>query len=71
VILGKTLYFDCLILITESWNMIISKLCVSNQQLSAFPYTCQQFPIRLLGTRFKARNCICESATQEPYRVIF
>jgi hypothetical protein len=27
--------------------------------------------VRLLGTRFKARNCICEPCPQEPYRDVF
>jgi hypothetical protein len=28
-------------------------------------------PVKLLGTRFKARNCISEPGPQEPYRTIF
>jgi hypothetical protein len=28
-------------------------------------------PVRLLGTRFKARNCISQPGLQEPYRDIF
>jgi hypothetical protein len=27
-------------------------------------------PVRLLGTRFKAKNCISEPRPQEPYREI-
>jgi nesprin-1 len=30
----------------------------------------KKFPVRLLGTRFKARNCIGDPGTQEPYKDI-
>jgi hypothetical protein len=28
-------------------------------------------PVRLLGSRFEARNCISDPGSQEPYRDIF
>jgi hypothetical protein len=31
----------------------------------------KNIPVRLLGTRFEARNCISEPGTQEPYRDFF
>jgi hypothetical protein len=45
--------------------------CVKPLLFTAGMGVSKNVTVRLLGTRFKARNCICEPGPQEPYRDIF
>jgi hypothetical protein len=47
----------------------LSKLFILTK--NTIPYSIGRFPVRLLGTRFNARNCISEPCPQEPYMDIF
>jgi hypothetical protein len=49
-----------------------AKFVNMNENSRGFEYKgrFKKIPVRLLGTRFKARNCISKPGPQEPYRDI-